>query len=81
MNHEEFTRQVQNIILLAALTLPSGKEKDPVVGSMGGFPDTIEWLVMKINFLEPDDLDGLDEWQKYIIGKANAKIKEVLANA
>ena len=70
---------IEDIVNLAVKVLPSAiKSKDPterLMGAMGAIPDTAEWAVMKLSFLEPDDYKGIAEWQEYVIEKANEYCK------
>ena len=64
----------KNCMALALKVLPLGsKDPDPkraLVGACGGIVDTLEWFVFKYSALEPDDIEGLIEWNEYILGKA-----------
>lgn len=71
-HYKNFKDNVARIIRIAGIILPHAiedKSKDPMVAAFGGYPDTFEWLELKISFLSPDDVEGLVEWQKYIISK------------
>jgi hypothetical protein len=68
--------KINSVIQLAGIVLPKATEEHGAIGAMGCIPDTYEWLVFKISFLEPDDLDGIIEWQRYILDKAKQFAEE-----
>lgn len=70
---------IEKLISLAKKVLPSAKEKtnNPILINMGAIPDTVEWALMKLSFLSPDDLQGIIEWQDYFIEKSKAKCEEL----
>ena len=75
------TRQtIENMKALAVLALPSAKETtdNPLLAAMGCIPDTVEWALMKLSFLDPDDLDGIIEWQEYFIEKGKEKAQKLV---
>ena len=50
------------------------KNIDEKIGIFGGVPNTREWAITKLTSLEPTDIDGIREWQKYMEKKLDEKI-------
>ena len=72
-------KAIESMKALAVLTLPSAKETtdNPLLVAMGCIPDTVEWALMKLSFLDPDDLNGILEWQSYFIKKGKEKAEKL----
>lgn len=70
---------IEHLKAHALLVLPSAKEMtdNPLLAAMGCIPDTAEWALMKLSFLDPDDRDGIIEWQKYLVKKGEEKIQKL----
>lgn len=80
ISRETFDEFKANIVRMAKSLLPSAKEREDyneLIAIIGGYPDTIEWLIAKISMLEYPDLEGLLEWQDYVMEKAKEKGLEV----
>lgn len=76
ISRETFDEFKANIVRMAKSLLPSAKEREDyneLIAIIGGYPDTIEWLITKISMLEYPDLEGLLEWQDYVVEKAKEK--------
>ena len=80
MDYKKFKEIINKLIRAGMYCLPSAMENSNpdlrLAGMIGAILHTFEWFSLKISFLEPDDLDGIIEWQEYIIKKTKEKFGE-----